>query len=326
MKPTYLFGCSIADQEAKKHMEQYIDIVEIDAKTPEELLPHMAGKEGLIVPFTANMLVTSEVLDAGKDLKLVGSTYGGVKQNIDTDAAFERNLAVIHTGGSRPRPMAEYTLGLVLSSLLHIHNYHHDMRNGEYPRFKYPRSRIIQNRKVGVAGVGQIGRGIIEIFRFFTNDISVYSRHMTADEAAKLGVTNKSLDALFSECEIIIIAGGYTPETHHMVGAKQFALMQENALLVNIARGGMIDEAAMIEAVNTRPIYLALDVFETEPLPADSPLRESERVLMTPHRANNSIEFEQRWQCLADEIEAFCTGKTPESLVTPERNRVMSHS
>ncbi|MBR7104314.1 MAG: glyoxylate reductase [Lentisphaeria bacterium] len=327
MKPVYLFACTIADAEAKKRMEQVIDIVEIDAKTPEELLPHLEGKEGLIVPWTQNMLITREVLEAGKSLKLVGTTYGGVKQNVDAEAAFERGLAVLHTGASRPRPMAEYTLGLVLSSLLQIHNYHHYMRSGEaWPRNKYPRTRIIQNRKVAVIGVGHIGRGIVDMFKLFTDDIAVVSRHLSDADAAVMGVTKKSLEAAMAESEIIILAGGYTPETHHMIGAKEFALMQENALLVNIARGGMIDQQAMIEAVNSKNIFLALDVFEKEPLEEDSPLRENDRVLMTPHRANNSIEFEQRWQCLAEEINDFYNGKSPASLLTPVRSRVMSDS
>jgi phosphoglycerate dehydrogenase-like enzyme len=88
----------------------------------------------------------------------------------------------------------------------------------------------------------------------------------------------------------------------------------------------MVNEAEMVAAVHERPIYLALDVFEEEPLAADSPLRECDRVLMTPHRANNPVEFEQRWQTLADEIEAFIRGETPESALTPERAAAMSES
>ena len=87
-----------------------------------------------------------------------------------------------------------------------------------------------------------------------------------------------------------------------------------------------VDQQAMIEAVNSKNIFLALDVFEKEPLEEDSPLRENDRVLMTPHRANNSIEFEQRWQCLAEEINDFYNGKSPASLLTPVRSRVMSDS
>ena len=327
MKPQYLFMCKVADAEARRRMEQYVEVIEVDSTRPEDLLKNLPGKQGLIVPYTDSLLVTKEALAIGKDLKLVGATYGGVRQNIDVDAALAQGLTVIHTGASRPRPMAEYTLALVMSSLLQIHNYHHYMRSGEaWPRSKYPRTRILHQRKVGIVGLGRIGRGIVELFRNFTADIAVCSRHLDQDEAQRLDVKKMDLNELFADREIVILAGGYTPETHRMIGAEQFAAMPDNALFVNIARGGMVDQAAMIDAVQKRNIYLALDVFENEPLEADSPLRENDRVLITPHRANNSIEFEQRWQCLADELTRFHTGQTPESVLTPDRAKTMSES
>ena len=327
MKPQYLFMCKIADQDAKKRIEKYVDAIEVDSVKYEDLLKNIPGKSGVIVPYTEPMLITKEIIEAGKELKLIGSTYGGVRQNIDLDFALEKGLALIHTGASRPRPMAEYALALILSSLLQIHNYNHYMRSGEaWPRSKYPRTRILNKRKVGIAGFGRIGKGIVDLLKCFTDDIAVFSRHLKDEDAAKIGVRKMELNELFADREIIILAGGYTPETHHMVGAEQFAQMKDGALFVNIARGGMVDQQAMINAVQTKNIYLALDVFETEPLEADSPLRENDRVLITPHRANNSIEFEERWQCLADEIEKFCTGERPDSLLTPERAKTMSES
>jgi phosphoglycerate dehydrogenase-like enzyme len=325
-KPKILFACTIADVDAKARMANYADIIEMD-KDPEAILQHIPGKTGLIVPYTPDKLVTREVIDRGTDLQLIGTTYGGVRQNVDEEYALEKGLTVIHTGPSRQRPMAEYTLALVLSSLLQIHNYHHDMRSGDaWPRFKYPRTRILHQRPVGIIGMGMIGQAIADLFKCFTSDIRVYSRHLSDADANAQGLQKLPLDEIFHQCEVIILAGGYTPETHHMIKKSHFDAMQENALFVNIARGQMVDEQAMIEAVRNKPIYLALDVFETEPLAADSPLRNSDRVLITPHRANNAIEFEQRWQCLAEEIERFFTGKTPESALSPDRAKVMSSS
>ncbi len=325
-KPKILFACTIADVDAKARMANYADIIEMD-KDPEAILQHIPGKTGLIVPYTPDKLVTREVIDRGTDLQLIGTTYGGVRQNVDEEYALEKGLTVIHTGPSRQRPMAEYTLALVLSSLLQIHNYHHDMRSGEaWPRFKYPRTRILHQRSIGIIGMGMIGQAIADLFKCFTSDIRVCSRHLSDADANEQGLQKLSLDEIFHQCEVIILAGGYTPETHHMIKKSHFEALQENALFVNIARGQMVDEQAMIEAVQNKPIYLALDVFEKEPLDENSPLRQSERVLMTPHRANNAIEFEQRWQCLADEIERFFTGKTPESALSPDRAKVMSSS
>ena len=326
-KPKILFACQIADAEAKARMEQYVEVVEIAEATEQAVLAHVEGVEGLIVPYTKEKVITEQVIDRGGGLKIVGTTYGGTRQNVDDEYAVERGLTVIHTGASRPRPMAEFTLGLILSSLMHIHNYHHDMRSGEaWPRFKYARGRILRDRAVGIIGLGLIGEGILELLRPFTKKLYVHSRHLSEADAEAKGVENLELDAVFSTCEVVVLAGGYTPETHHMIRKSHFERMQPGALFVNIARGKMVHQQEMIEALAQCEIYLALDVFEEEPLAPDSPLRASDRVLLVPHRGNNAIEFEQRWQCLADEIERYYTGQRPDSALTMERLRVMSES
>ena len=111
-----------------------------------------------------------------------------------------------------------------------------------------------------------------------------------------------------------------------MIRAEHFTLMLDDALFVNIARGAMVDQAAMIDAAQRRPIHLALDVFDPEPLEADSPLRSMERVTLVPHRANAPIEFEQRWAFLADELTRFARGDRPLTALSPQRAAVMSAS
>lgn len=326
-KPKILFACQIADADAKARIERYVEVVEIAAVTEEAVLGRLDGIEGVIVPFTQHPVITRAVIDRGRELKLVGTTYGGTRQNIDDLYAVEKGLTVIHTGASRPRPMAEFTLGLILSSLMHIHNFHHAMRSGEaWPRLNFPRGRILHDRAVGVIGLGRIGKGILGLLRAFTTRLYVHSRHLGKDESQELGVVNLALDEIFAQCEVVVLAGGYTTETHHLIRKQHFQRMPPGGLFVNIARGKMVQEQEMIEALAERDLYLALDVFEEEPLPADSPLRESDHVLLVPHRGNNAIEFEQRWQCLADEIERFYTGQRPESALTLDRLRCMSES
>ena len=327
MKPKILFTCKIADEQARARMTAVCEVVEVETADPSELARQVDDVIGIIVPYTPDPMITREVMDAAPNLRLVGATYGGVRQNVDDTYALEKGLTVIHTGASRVKPMAEYTLALILSSLLQTHNYHHYMRSGEaWPRMKFPRTRMLQGRSVGVIGYGRIGKGIIDLLRNFTDDLSIQSNHLSAVEAQAAGLRKRELDDIFQSCEVVVLAGGYNPATHHLIRRKHFDLMQENALFVNIARGKMVNEAEMVAAVRERAIYLALDVFEEEPLSADSPLRGNDRVLMTPHRANNPIEFEQRWQTLADEIERFACGETPESALTPERAAAMSES
>ena len=326
MKKRLLSMCPIADETAKKIIAEYYDITERQSCTEEELFALAGTFEALIVPFTPTMLVTERVIDKASNLEIIASSYGGTRQNIADLYAIRKGISVIHTGASRERPMAEYTLALVLSSFLRINNYYHDMCAGEWPRFKYPRTRILKDRKVSVIGYGRIGKAIASLFRWFTPNITVVSKHLTPEEAAKDGVTLTTLNDAFAESEVIILAGGNTPENYHLIGAEQFALMQKDALFVNIARGRMVDEAAMAAAAAKRPIFLALDVFETEPLPEDSPLRNKENILITPHRANNPIEFEERWKCLATDLVALANGQRPDSLLTVERAMTMSES
>jgi len=327
MKPTFLFTCKIADEDAREKLTKWIDIVEIETSDPQVILDNLENKEGLIVHYTDHMMITKEIITRGKNLKIVGTTYGGTRQNVEDIYALEKGLTVIHTGGSRPRPMAEYTLGLVLSSLLKIHNFNHYMKTTDpWPRRKFGRSRTLQNRKVGVIGYGLIGKGIIELFKHFTDNIFVCSRHLSEFSAKEIGLTKMELNQIFEECEIIILAGGYTPETHHMIGKDQINRMQDEALFVNIARGKMVDQQGLIEVLKTKNIFVALDVFEEEPLEEFSPLRNSDKVLLTPHCANNSIEFEERWQYLATEIEFYYNGMIPKTSLTLERAKTMSSS
>ncbi len=328
MKPRLLSLCPIADSAAKARIQAVYDVTEQKLTEASEVASAIAPYEAVIVPFTSNLLVDQAAIDAAPNLRLIASTYGGTRQNIADEYALGKGITVIHTGASRERPMAEYTLGLVLASLLRIASYHADMTLGgeAWPRLKYPRTRILHDRSVAVIGYGRIGKAILDLFRFFTDKLAVVSKHLTEAEAAAAGLVKQDLDTAFASDEVLILAGGSNAETHHQVGRRQFELMREGALFVNIARGKMVDQAAMIEVASRRDIFLALDVFETEPLEADSPLRTMSNALITPHRANNSIEFEERWECLASQIEDFAQGKTPESALTIERARVMSES
>lgn len=324
-----VFACTIEDDHARQRIQRVTNLIEIpDADTPEKILAAAQGADALIVPFTSQMLVTKEVIDGLPSLKLIGSTYGGVRQNIDEVHALAQKRCLIHTGPTRVRPMAEYTLTLALTSLTQIANYHHYMRSGEaWPRMKFGRTRILHNRKVGVIGFGWIGKGIAELFRQFTEHVMIYSEHASEVALRAQGFSKAaSLASVFEECEVIILAGGHNPKTHHMIRQEHFEAMADEALFINIARGKMVRQADMIDVVARKNIYLALDVFEEEPLEADSPLRHNDRVLLAPHRANAPREFEQRWQFLADELERVARGERPLTALTSERAQVMSES
>lgn len=324
-----VFACKIEDPSARARIAALGELIEApEADTPEKLLAAAQGAEVVIAPFSARPLITREVIDGIASLKLVGTTYGGVRQNVDDTHALAKGLTVIHTGPTRVRPMAEYTLALALTALTRIAAYHHAMRSGDaWPRMKFGRTRILHQRKVGVVGYGLIGRGIAQLFRQFSDHVVVHSEHSSAGQLAAEGLRkSSSLLDVFRECEVVILAGGYTPKTHHMIRREHFEAMPDEAVFINIARGKMVNEAEMIEVASRRPIHLALDVFDEEPLAADSPLRNNDRAVLAPHRANAPIEFEQRWAYLADELERYARGERPHTALSPERAAVMSES
>lgn len=324
-----VFACTIADSEARERIHKLGTVIEApEADTPEKLIEAAQDADAIVVPYTAHQLVTKKVIDELPGLQLIGSTYGGVRQNIDEMSVMEKGICLFHTGPTRIRPMAEYTLSLALASLTQIANYHHCMRSGEaWPRMNFGRTRILHNRKVGVIGFGLIGKGIADLFSQFTDQVTVYSQHSSEASLKEQGFQKaSSLQSLFAECEVIILAGGYNPKTHHMIRKQHFEAMADEALFINIARGKMVQQSEMIEVAERKNIYLALDVFEEEPLEPDSPLRNNDRYLIAPHRANAPREFELRWQFVADELERFDNGETPQTALTPERAKVMSES
>jgi D-3-phosphoglycerate dehydrogenase len=323
------FACKIEDIKARSRIAELGDLHEDpSANSPEKILAGAQGADIVVVPYTSQMLITPAVIDGLDGLRLVGTTYGGVGQNVDEKYALKKQLTVIHTGPTRIRPMAEYTLSLILTSLTQIANYHYYMRQGEaWPRTKFGRTRILHNRSVGIIGYGLIGKGIADLLANFTSSITIHSRHSSRELLAKNGYQKAdSLEEIFSNCEVVILAGGYTPETHYMVKGKHFELMQDEALFVNIARGQMVKQEEMIKVASRKNIYLALDVFENEPLEEDSPLRQNDRFLLAPHRANAPREFEKRWEFLADELCRFYQGLNLEAALTPTRAAVMSKS
>ena len=124
MKKRLLSLCPVADQTAKARIAEYFDITELEKCTEEELFARTGSFEALIVPYTAGMLVSERVIDKSPTLEIIASSYGGTRQNIADIYAIRKGIKVLHTGASRERPMAEYTLALVLSSFLRINNYY----------------------------------------------------------------------------------------------------------------------------------------------------------------------------------------------------------
>jgi len=212
-------------------------------------------------------------------LKLVVST-GARNAAIDVAAASERGIAVAFTGYTSA-PTIEMTWALILAASRHVVAENLAFRRGAWQQ------RVgvgLAGKTLGVMGLGRIGSAVAAVGALFGMRVITWSPNMTPERAAEAGATAVSKPDLLRRSDVLTIHMVLSPKTRALVGADELALMKPSALLVNTSRGPLVDEAALVSALTSRRLaFAALDVFDTEPLPADHPLRSLENVLGTPH-------------------------------------------
>jgi phosphoglycerate dehydrogenase-like enzyme len=279
--------------------------IEANEKAMLEAAEERPETEVVVIPWTPDPLVTDAVLDRLPSLKAVISTYGGVKRNVAVDHALRRGVRLTCTGAVRARSVAEFTMALMMDGLLFVSRTHHDMRSGErFPRYGY--TRELTGRTVGIVGFGAVTRELITMLEPFNTTVLVYSKHAAEEETMKWGAQKVSLTDLAGRSEVVVLLTGLTDETHHIIDGTFLSLMQEGALLVNTARGKLIDEAALIAELRSGRISAALDVYEEEPLALDSPLRSMDNAVVTAHSANSTREMDVgRWRFALSELRGY---------------------
>ncbi|MFC8538967.1 hydroxyacid dehydrogenase [Streptomyces sp. NPDC057249] len=255
--------------------------------------------------------LTGQVLAAAPRLKAVVHAAGSVKHHI-TDACWERGLAVSSAAGANALPVAEYTLATILLANKRVpHSAHvyrevradHDWRAELDGAGNY-------RRTVGIVGASRIGRRVIELLRPFDLRVLLYDPFVTAEEAARLGVEPAALDELCTRADVVSVHAPQLPGTHHMIGARQLALMRTGSTLINTARGSLIDEAALLRELVPGRLHAVLDVTDPEVPPADSPLYDLPNVLLTPHVAGSlGNELHRMTDHALDELERYAQGR-----------------
>src|SRR5262249_8665819 len=178
----------------------------------------------------------------------------------------------------------------------------------------------LQGKTLGIIGLGHSGRELVRLVQPFGRRLLAHSPHADAAQAAALGVRLTSLEELMSEANFVSVHARLTPERHGMIGARELALMQPSAYFVTVARGELVDQAALAAALREGRIAgAALDVFAVEPLPLDDPLLSLENVIVTPHWSASTREvWEATGQAMAEGILRAARGEVPENVVNPE--------
>lgn len=280
---------SFFSEELRERLER-LGGVEWNANTEqygeEELAEKLRGVD-ICISGWGNTPFHEKTLKYADKLKLIAHIGGSVRPMVG-DAAFERGIRVCSGNRVFAESVAEGVLTYMLCSLRKIGEYEARMAAGEWPSLIGTRGLL--GRSVGLVGYGMIAEYLVKFLKPFGCRIMVSSRHISAEELAEAGIEEAAAEEIFRTCDIVSLHSSLTARTKHSIGADLLNSMKDGALLVNTARGALIDEEALVSVLQERPVWAALDVFETEPLPMDSPLRECERVLLMPHAAGPTAD------------------------------------
>lgn len=259
----------------------------IDDSTTEDFRTALAVAHGLIV--RSGTKVGAEMMDQAPNLKAIGRAGVGV-DNIDLDAASERGIAVFNAPGGNTIAAAELTMALMLSLVRRVTEADRSMRKGKWDRSKF-KGVELKGRTLGLIGAGRIGSEVAIRAKAFGMDVIVYDPYVDLDHAHELGLKLVDLNAVIESADVISLHVPLTQETRGMIDASVLARMKDDVFLINASRGGVIDETALFEALEAGSIAgAALDVYEQEPLPPDSPLRKAPRLVHTPHLGASTKE------------------------------------
>ncbi len=247
--------------------------------------------DGLLV--RSDTQVTADLIALGARLRVIGRAGIGV-DNIDVAAATARGIAVLNAPGGNTVSAAEHTWAMLLALVRRIPWAAASMRTGAWDRKTFAGTEL-RGKVLGIVGLGRIGQHVAAIGRGIGMELIAHDPYLTEKRAQDLGVALLPLDDLLAQADVVTLHMPLADDTRHLLGAERLARMQPHALLVNTARGELVDEAALVEALEAgRLAGAAIDVYAQEPLPADSPLRSHDRLLLTPHLAASTVEAQER--------------------------------
>jgi phosphoglycerate dehydrogenase-like enzyme len=249
------------------------------------------------------------VLDAAPKLRAVLHSAGSVRGFV-TPAVWERGITVSTAAAANAVPVAEYTLAMILLAGKDILGRRERLRTErDSPGWGFVPGIGNHGRRVGVIGASRIGRRVIELLRPFDLRVSLTDPYVDEAGAAALGVPLLPLDDLLRTCDIVTVHAPDTPETHRLLDRRALALLPDGAVLVNTARGALVDHDALIDELRAGRLSAILDVTDPEPLPADSPLLDLPNAFVTPHLAGSQgNEVARLGLAVTEEAERLTTG------------------
>ncbi len=307
----------INDPISEKGIEKLKDAgfeVEIAHYSPEELVEKIKEFDAIIVRSATK--VTREVIEAGKGkLKVIGRAGVGV-DNIDVKAATEAGILIVNAPNAPTRSVAELTLGFAIALARDIVEANNELKAGEWTKKKH-KGFELKGKTWGIIGLGRIGREVAKIALALGMKVIAYDPIAKGMEGVEM---RASMEEVLKEADIISLHVPLLPQTYHMIGEEELKIMKKNAILINVARGGIVDEKALVKAIEEGWISgAALDVFEEEPPKKDSPILRCNRIYVTPHIGANTREAQDAaGEIIAEQVIKALKGERPDFVVNRE--------
>jgi D-3-phosphoglycerate dehydrogenase len=267
-----------------------LNVVYKPGLSPEELKKEIEDADALII--RSGTKVTKEIIDHAKRLKVIGRAGTGL-DNVDVAKATEKGIVVMNVPGGNTLSAAEHTFALILSLARRIPQANAAVKSGVWDRKKFMGVEL-NGKVLGVIGLGRIGSIVAERALCFKMKVLGYDPFVSPEVAKERGIELVSLDELLSKSDFVTIHTPLTKETYHLLNKERISKMKKGAYLINCARGGIVDENALYEAlVSGHLAGAALDVFEKEPVPPDYPLLKLDNVVVTPHLGASTVEAQK---------------------------------
>ncbi len=262
--------------------------------------------------------ITADLLDNSPDLVLV-ARFGVGYDSVDTEAATRNGIAVSITPSGVRRAIASTALTMLLGAAHRIVEKDQITRNGQWGAKLDYMGFQVTGKTLGMIGLGNIGRDFLKLIAPFEMPVLAYDPYITAEQAASAGARKVELDTLLAEADYIVVLCNLTPETFHLLNAERFAQMKSTAILVNVARGPIVEEAALVDALASGRIrYAATDVFEVEPPAPDNPLFSLGNIIVSPHALGWTEESAMGiGTSVIESVLAVREGRVPATLANP---------
>jgi D-3-phosphoglycerate dehydrogenase len=290
-----MFKVLVSDPISDLGIQQLVDAADIavDKKpglSEDELVAIIGEYDALLV--RSQTRVTPKIMEAGKQLKVVGRAGVGV-DNIDLNAATQRGIIVINAPDGNTITTCEHTFAMMMAVARHIPQAYLKTVGGTWDRKSFLGVEL-RGKTLGVLGMGRIGSEVAKRAKAFGMQILGYDPFMTEERAEKIGVKLASVDEIVRQADFMTVHTPLTPETRHMIGKAQFDVMKPGMRIINCARGGIIDEIALVDAIDNGIVAgAAFDVFEVEPPADDHPFLTHPKIIVTPHLGASTVEAQE---------------------------------